>query len=159
MYVDEILKDAKEDLIYIYEQIKAKGDYPTKGMDYKNRVVIAGVMGAQISAVTKRMKIAAFLAFAEGLKKTRADVMTMTVGNTLAKELLGRSINKTDLMRHFTTSRTASDKVDVRKVVDEIMATEYATTWMLKFDDLQTQWGRVLQEERANFNAWREVKG
>jgi succinyl-CoA synthetase alpha subunit len=159
MNVEKVLKESKGDLIGTYDFIKSHGNFPKKGMEYKHRVMFAGIMGANISAVTKRTKIRAFLAYAEALAETEADVMTMTVGTRLAKELLGRSINKADLMLYFTTTRTAADKVDVKKVVENILNSQFTQTWVLQYEDLMRQWQYILNDEKDNFNEWKDAYG
>jgi len=126
--------------LYALEPLRhqiASGEYEDKHASLQSLV---GRLGALTGAATKRLKIRCFMSFSANILPKvvlqQPDTFTMTLGENLARNLIGRSINKKDLMSYYTTQRTAANKIDIEAAVEAVMDHHWTKIWQQEYEIL-----------------------
>jgi len=126
--------------LYALEPLRhqiASGEYEDKHASLQS---VVGRLGALTGAATKRLKIRCFMSFSASILPKvvlqQPDTFTMTLGENLARNLIGRSINKKDLMSYYTTQRTAANKIDIEAAVEAVMDHHWTKIWQQEYEIL-----------------------
>lgn len=152
-----ILKNSKTELSQAYVEIRSWYEHIMPTITPPPTLAsVGGKIGSKIAPITKRLKINAFMDLAKEIQPYFRNDMTITVGVALANELIGRSINKDDLMVFFSTNRTSKNKVKVGRVVKEILESPACQRWIIEYEELLDDWSDAMSTESARFRAWKD---